>query len=63
VIIRNSARCLDCGDHIESLSQHHLAECSCGNIFVDGGHAYLRHGYTYLTTYEDTSIVTNELDV
>lgn len=43
-IIRNAARCLRCGDVIESTFGHHWVACSCGAIYVDGGHAYLRRG-------------------
>lgn len=63
MIVRNSALCLVCRDHIESVSQHDFVSCNCDNIFVDGGHTYLRHGAADWDTYEDTSIVTNELEV
>jgi hypothetical protein len=36
-LIRNSAKCLLCGDEIESKHRHDLRSCSCGNIRVDGG--------------------------
>ena len=44
MIVRNAARCRKCGDVIESKSLHDFQACSCGSIFVDGGHSYLRHG-------------------
>lgn len=44
MIVRNAARCRKCGDVIESKSLHDFQACSCGAIFVDGGHTYLRHG-------------------
>ncbi len=44
-ILRNRAKCLVCGDVIESTFRHHYVECSCGNIFVDGGKDYSRIGY------------------
>jgi hypothetical protein len=44
MIIHNRARCLTCGDTVESLTRHDFNECSCGNVFVDGGKAYLRAG-------------------
>ena len=43
-IIRNAARCNHCGDIIESKYRHDFKACSCGRIFVDGGHCYLRWG-------------------
>jgi hypothetical protein len=36
-LIRNAARCLLCGDEIESKHRHDLQSCSCGNLSVDGG--------------------------
>ena len=41
-IIRNAAKCTECKDVIESTYRHDFVGCSCGAIFVDGGHAYLR---------------------
>jgi hypothetical protein len=58
-IIRNSARCKSCGDHIESKDRNNFIECSCGSIFVDGGSAYIRHGYNNPKDYVDTSITMN----
>jgi hypothetical protein len=37
---RNAARCLLCGDTIESTHTHDFRTCSCGNVSVDGGPAY-----------------------
>lgn len=42
--IRNRARCLKCGDIIESKYRHDFVKCSCGSIFVDGGNDYWRCG-------------------
>lgn len=55
MIIRNSAKCLDCGDEIESKYRHDFRSCSCGNIYVDGGKSYLRRGYKN-GNWMDTSI-------
>lgn len=41
-IIRNAAKCSECKDVIESTYRHDFVGCSCGAIFVDGGHSYLR---------------------
>lgn len=45
IIIRNSAKCLSCGDEIESTHGHDFRSCRCGNICVDCGHEYLRRLY------------------
>lgn len=42
IILRNSARCLHCGDEIESTHRHDFKWCRCGKLGVDGGHAYIR---------------------
>lgn len=44
VLRRNAAECKKCGDVIESRSVHDWVSCKCGEIFVDGGLAYLRRG-------------------
>ncbi len=44
-LTRNAAKCLDCGDVIESKSRHDFVQCSCKRIFVDGGLDYLRRGF------------------
>lgn len=43
-MLRNIAKCKKCGDIIESKHRHDYVECSCGAIFVDGGHDYIRRG-------------------
>lgn len=56
MIERNSARCMDCGDEIESTHRHDWVQCSCRAIFVDGGREYRRFGWTEGARYESTSI-------
>lgn len=59
-IVHNRAKCLKCGDVIESLHRHDWNQCSCGNVFVDGGHDYFRFGCRDgWDTFEDLSEVTN----
>lgn len=41
---RNAAKCLLCGDIIESVHRHDFQRCQCGEVFVDGGLAYRRLG-------------------
>lgn len=45
-IKHNRAKCLKCGDVIESKYQHDFVTCSCGNLSVDGGTCYLRRAFT-----------------
>lgn len=54
IILRNSARCLDCGDEVESTHRHDFKWCRCGKLGVDGGHDYIRRIGSFGT---DTSIV------
>lgn len=42
IILRNSARCLHCGDEVESTHRHDFRTCGCGELSVDGGHDYIR---------------------
>lgn len=55
MILNNRAKCLKCGDIIFSAHRHDFKECSCGDIFVDGGMSYKRHGYANEDTYQDYS--------
>jgi len=41
-IIKNAARCVKCGDVIESTNCHDFKYCSCRAVAVDGGREYLR---------------------
>ena len=43
-IIRNSAKCVKCGDEIESKHRHDWVRCKCGAIFTDGGKDYFHRG-------------------
>lgn len=45
VITRSRAKCLDCGDIIESKHRHDFVRCHCDAIFLDGGLEYIRYGY------------------
>lgn len=60
---RNSARCRQCGDEIESTHRHEMVSCSCGAVCVDGGLAYLRRVWNGSLgqpedVFEDTSETT-----
>lgn len=54
-IISNKARCRLCGDIVESKHRHDWQSCSCGAIFVDGGHEYLRRGAKSFEDLEELS--------
>lgn len=56
VIVENSAKCLTCGEKLQSESHYDFASCSCGNVFVDGGLNYIRHGMKDKNKYENTSV-------
>jgi len=55
MIISNKARCKKCGIVVESRSVHDFQGCRCGNIFVDGGHDYLRRGAEDFSLFEELS--------
>ena len=55
MIRRNMARCLTCGDTIESKHVHDFVNCRCGDTSVDGGLDYLRRLYTEEPGYEELS--------
>lgn len=54
-ILRNRAKCLICGDEIESRTVHEYKTCSCGNLSVDGGLQYAKRGVKDLDKWEDLS--------
>lgn len=60
MILANSAKCLKCDDDIYSGHTHDFVKCSCGNVFVDGGMSYIRHGVEDKLAYENTSIEITE---
>ena len=60
MIIRNAAKCLKCGETIESKHRHDFVSCSCGNLFVDGGKDYIRRGYIDGSMVQDLSVQLSE---
>lgn len=56
-IIKNQAKCLLCGDMIESKSRHDFVTCSCGSLSVDGGKLYLIRSFQNRLDWEERSIV------
>lgn len=62
-ILHNRIRCNKCGDVIESEYRHDFKSCRCGLVSVDGGHDYLRRGFTESPNdYTELSEVEQELD-
>lgn len=55
IIIRNIAKCLVCGEIIESLNRHDFRTCKCGRLSVDGGHEYLKRSFQKMEEWEDLS--------
>lgn len=41
----NAVICLECDTVIESKHQHDFVQCPCGNVAVDGGHAYKKRSF------------------
>lgn len=58
-ILRNSAKCLKCGDEVESTHNHDFKFCKCQAIAVDGGKAYIRR-IGWPNDLEDTSIYADD---
>lgn len=55
-LLRNSARCLVCEDHIVSEYGWDFRTCSCGTVSVDGGLEYRRRVFKDRDLWVDTSI-------
>jgi len=45
-LLRNRAKCRDCGEVIESKYRWDFVRCGCGKIAVDGGLDYARRVFT-----------------
>lgn len=61
MIITNKAKCLNCGNVLESHHRHDFKRCSCGTIAVDGGREYIKR-CGYPQEYEELSIVDEKKD-
>lgn len=58
-LVRNQAKCLDCGDTVVSLHRHDFVTCSCGALSVDGGTTYARRLFRDGARVEELSIYTD----
>jgi len=55
--IKNIAKCLLCGDIIESKYTHDFVTCKCGNLSVDGGNDYWKRSVVHgLDSYKELGI-------
>lgn len=54
-LVRNAATCLKCFHTVESTFRHDFRHCHCGNVFVDGGLSYIRHGANDMNMYKNES--------
>lgn len=55
MILRNRAKCLKCGEIIESKHRHDYVTCKCGNLAVDGGRDYLKRNFQDYSMVEELS--------
>ena len=54
-ILRNRAKCLICGEILESKHRHDFKTCKCGNLSVDGGKDYIKRSVKHLDKFEELS--------
>jgi hypothetical protein len=59
----NKAKCLDCGDILESKHRHDYVTCTCGNLAVDGGKDYLKRNFSNYSKVKELSEFEGDLDV
>ena len=59
-IIRNRAKCLICGEILESYYRHDFKTCKCGNLSIDGGKDYLKRSIKDISKFQDLSEIENE---
>lgn len=58
MIISNKAKCLQCGEVLESKHVHDFVMCTCGALAVDGGREYLKRSYQNKKLVLELSVVT-----
>lgn len=59
-IIKNSLKCITCGDVLVSNYRHDFVKCSCPAnsdtvVYIDGGTSYLKRSVGKSAIYEDLS--------
>ena len=60
MILRNSAKCLNCNEEIISEFIGEYKQCKCGNLSIYGGRLELHHSFKDEKFYENTSIVSEK---
>ena len=55
-LVKNMAKCLICGDIIESKTVHDMKSCKCKALSVDGGLAYIRRSFINKEDFEELSV-------
>ena len=55
-IIVNAAKCLSCGDIIESVDRHNFVKCRCGKLAVDGGKDYIKRSAEDITNFVEMTV-------
>ena len=60
MIISNKAKCLKCGDVIESKYCCDFVTCSCGSLSVDGGRDCLRRLFVNRSKFQELSECTDD---
>jgi hypothetical protein len=59
--IKNIAKCLLCGDIVESKHRHDFVTCKCGNLSVDGGKDYFKRSIVHgLNSYKELNLLKDE---
>ena len=61
-ILVNRAKCLKCGDIIESTYRHDFKWCKCGALAVDGGQDYIKRCFESLENVEELSLYSDDHD-
>ena len=59
-IVMNAVGCRKCKTTAVSAYQHDYVTCECGEVFTDGGNAYLRRGAKDFADVIDLSVITTK---
>jgi tRNA(Ile2) C34 agmatinyltransferase TiaS len=60
-ILHNRAKCLECGEVVESTHRHDFRWCKCHKMAVDGGRDYIRRLAEDFSKVEELSEYEDEL--
>jgi hypothetical protein len=62
-ILKNSIKCLSCGEVLESTNRKKLKECWCGLVTIAGGLERLTRYSVDPNSYEELSITKEDINV